>query len=69
MLLDPGEYATFNKIKEAGGKIKKGAKASIAVFWKMLDTDDDEKKIPYLRYYSVFEINTQVEGLKSKRKT
>lgn len=69
MLLDPGEYATFQAITKAGGKVKKGAKSQIAVFWKMFeDKDDPEKKIPYLRYYSVFEINTQVEGLKSKRK-
>lgn len=71
MLLDPGEYATFNKIKESGGKVKKGAKSQIAVFWKMVDGADAEgnpKKIPYIRYYSVFEINTQVEGLESKRK-
>ena len=71
MLLDPGEYATFNKIKESGGKVKKGAKAQIAVFWKMIDGEDSEgnpKKIPYLRYYSVFEINSQVEGMDSKRK-
>ena len=69
MLLEPGEYATFNKIKEAGGKVKKGAKGQIVVFWKMFENEEDpDKKIPSLRYYTVFEINTQVEGLKSKRK-
>jgi antirestriction protein ArdC len=71
MLLDPGEYATFRAITKAGGKVKKGAKSQIAVFWKMMDGTDSEgnpKQIPYMRYYSVFEINTQAEGLKSKRK-
>ena len=72
LLLDPGEYATFNKIKESGGHVKKGEKASIAVFWKMNRVQDEndpdkEKLIPFLRYYSVFEINTQAEGLLSKR--
>lgn len=72
LLLDPGEYATFNRIKEAGGHVKKGEKASIAVFWKMNRVQDEndpdkEKLIPFLRYYSVFEINTQAEGLLSKR--
>ncbi|WP_252281384.1 zincin-like metallopeptidase domain-containing protein [Peribacillus frigoritolerans] len=37
----------------------------------MLDGEDKntgkETKIPLLRYYRVFEINTQVEGLQSKR--
>jgi antirestriction protein ArdC len=71
LLLDPGEYATWNQIKEAGGKVKKGAKGNIVVFWKLLDSKDDEddkKKIPFLRYYKVWEINSQVEGLESRRK-
>lgn len=70
-LLDAGEYATFNQIQEAGGKIKKGAKSSIVVFYKKLDIKDEEtdeeKKIPFLRYYNVWEINTQCEGMESKR--
>lgn len=72
MLLDPGEYATFNQIKEAGGKVKKGAKSEIVVFWKRLEVDDKEtgekKEIPFLRYYRVFEINHQCEGITSRRK-
>ncbi|USK77801.1 ArdC family protein [Peribacillus frigoritolerans] len=71
MLLEPGEYATFKQIKEAGGKVKKGEQSHLVVFWKMLDGEDKntgkETKIPLLRYYRVFEINTQVEGLQSKR--
>lgn len=72
MLLDDGEYATFNQIKKAGGKVKKGEKSHIVVFWKMREIEDEEteeiKNIPFARYYRVFEINTQVEGLESKRK-
>ena len=70
MLLDSGEYATFNQIKKAGGKVKKGAKSHMVVFWKWLDVEEggEEKRIPFLRYYKVFEINTQCEGLKSRRK-
>lgn len=65
MLLDTGEYATFKQIQEAGGKVKKGSRAHLVVFYKMFENDED-KKVPYLRYYNVFEINTQCEGLKSK---
>lgn len=72
MLLDPGEYATFNQIKEHGGKVKKGAKSQIVVFWKWIEKENEETgqtdKIPFLRYYNVFEINTQCEGLESRRK-
>lgn len=71
-LLDPGEYATFKQIQEAGGKVKKGEKSHLVVFWKWLDIEDqdtgEEKRIPFLQYYRVFEINTQCEGMKSKRK-
>ncbi|PFP29367.1 antirestriction protein [Bacillus sp. AFS073361] len=69
MLLPPGEYATFKQIAEAGGKVKKGAKSSIVVFWKWLEKEENGKieKVPLLRYYRVFDINSQVEGLNSKR--
>lgn len=73
LLLEPGEYATFKQITEAGGKVKKGEKGHIVVFWKWLEKEDEEtgetEKVPLLRYYKVFEINTQCEGLESKRKT
>ena len=70
LLLDSGgEYATAKQIMASGGKIKKGSKASIAVFYKMLKhSEDEEKTFPLLRYYSLFDINTQVEGLTSKKK-
>lgn len=78
LLEDPGEYATFNQIKAAGGRVKKGAKAKMVVFWKMLpaknnpdrkqgdDEDEPERVIPYLRYYNVFNISTDCEGLLPK---
>lgn len=71
MLLDGGEYATFNQIKEAGGTVKKGEKSHLVVFWKMLHVEDKDtekdKKIPLLRYYRVFEVGTQTEGIQTKR--
>lgn len=75
MLLDGGEYATFNQVKAAGGRIKKEElkKSHIVVFWKWIEKEDKEgdkkEKFPLLRYYRVFEINTQCEGLQSKQKT
>jgi antirestriction protein ArdC len=69
MLLEEGEYATFKQITEAGGKVKKGAKSEIVVFWKWIEKEEEGKieKIPFLRYYNVFNIATQVDGLESKR--
>ena len=65
----PGEYATFKQIQQAGGYVRKGQKASMVVFWKWIEQEDEEtgekKEIPFLRYYNVFHID-QCEGLKPK---
>ena len=65
----PGEYATFKQIQAAGGYVRKGEKAHMVVFWKWIETEDEEtgekKEIPFLRYYNVFHID-QCDGLKPK---
>ena len=65
----PGEYLTFKQCQQAGGRIRKGEKASMVVFWKWLEQEDEEtgekKEIPFLRYYNVFHID-QCEGLRAK---
>lgn len=74
-LLPPGEYATFNQVCEAGGKVNKGAKGNLVIFWKpptkRVDDDDEEeteaRRAPLLRYYHVFEITTQCTGLEPRR--
>ena len=69
-----GEYATFKQWDQIGGKVKKGEKAEIVVFWKLQEAQvKDEtgeiriKKIPILRYYNVFHIS-QVEKCASASK-
>lgn len=68
LLSKVGEYATFAQWSNLGGKINKGAKAEIVIFWKWLeevvkDTDDDGNEVekirrtPLLRYYQVFHIS------------
>lgn len=62
LLSKPGEYATYKQITEAGGQVKKGAKAQMVVFWKQItikemnpDTNvEEEKTIPVLKYFNVF---------------
>lgn len=65
----PGEYLTFKQCSEAGGKIRKGEKASMVVFWKWIEQEDEEtgekKEIPFLRYYNVFHID-QCEGITAR---
>ena len=69
ILEKPGEYASWNQWKNLGGHIKKGAKAEMVVFWKIIDVEEkndkgeiEKKKLPLLRYYNVFHIS-QVEGV------
>lgn len=72
LLGKPGEYATFNQINKEGGKVKKGAKGKMVVYWNMYKKeevgDDGEKKIkviPVLKYFKVFNLN-DCEGIKKK---
>lgn len=68
LLGEPGEYLTLNQCNKEGGRIKKGVKAKLVVFWKILEKEDEKskmQKIPVLRYYNVFHIN-DCEGIKPK---
>ena len=61
-----GEYLTFKQCTDEGGTVKKGEKASMIVFWKILEEIDQETgeiiKTPFLRYYKVFHID-QCDGI------
>lgn len=72
----PGEYLTWKQIEELGGKVRKGAKAGMVVFFKSLVIEDKEnidpetgkaktKTVPYLQYYNVFHLD-DVEGIDTK---
>jgi antirestriction protein ArdC len=61
------EFATFNQIRAHKGHVKPGEKGTPVVFWKFLKREDKdtgkEKKIPLLRYFTVFNVADQTEGL------
>lgn len=71
--LPVGEYITFNQCKAEGGKLRKGAHGFPVVYWnfvKKTEQDPDtgeqvERKIPFLKYYTVFKIE-DCEGLEQK---
>lgn len=74
MLLNkPGEYLTFNQVKQAGGHVRKGEKSSFVVFWRIYQKEEvvDGKSctttIPLLKYINVFHID-QCEGVKPRLK-
>ena len=59
-------WLTYNQAKQQGGNVRKGEKSSMVVFWKQFETKDretgEDKKIPVLRYYNVFNL-AQIEGI------
>lgn len=79
---EPGEFATFDQVKRAGGKVKKGEKSQIVAGWivetkPIIDPDTNDPKLyedgkpitktTYaLKYYRVFNILTQCEGITPK---
>lgn len=83
LLGKPGEYLTFRQCQDEGGKVKKGAKAQLVVFWKMMHRDKKDSAgntirdvnglpvddpVPVLRYYNVFHIS-DCEGIEPKYST
>ena len=80
LLGEKGEYMSYRECIEVGGKIRKGAKGRMVVFWKWIETEKTDEsghficgdnglplmtKIPYLRYSNVFHIR-DCEGVKPK---
>ena len=69
-----GEYLSYAQAIKEGGRVKKGEKGHIVVFWKWLEKKLDEEdengeqkvqRIPFLKYSTVFEVS-QCEGIKAK---
>jgi antirestriction protein ArdC len=61
-------FLTWNQVQDLGGSVIKGSKSHPVVFWKILDVtrqDGSPDKIPYLRYYRVFHVDS-VSGIESK---
>jgi len=61
-------FLTFNQVRELGGKVKRGAEASLVIFWswkeksKTVDGKEETETYPVLQYYHVFNI-TQTDGI------
>lgn len=59
-------WLTFNQVKQRGGYVRRGERATPVVFWKQLQVADQDREdirtIPLLRYYSVFNVE-QTDGI------
>jgi antirestriction protein ArdC len=64
-------WLSFRQVQSIGGSVRKGERAFLVVFWKMLDVEDSDRKqgakehrhVPLLRYYKVFNVE-QCENIK-----
>lgn len=81
LLGEPGEYITFHACKKEGGHVKKGSKAKMVVFWKMIQVKDVDadgnlkldadgnvklKSVPVLKYDQVFHIK-DCQGIEPRK--
>ena len=61
-------WLTYKQALAVGGNVRKREKACPVVFWKWLDVEDTadnaHKRVPFLRYYSVFNA-AQCEGIEA----
>jgi len=61
-------WLTYKQAVDLGGHVKRGSKSMPVIFWKMLDKtttgSETNEKIPFLRYYSVFN-SDQCENIKT----
>ncbi len=65
-------WLTFNQAKKKGGSVRKGEKGRRVVFWQWFvkkiedqtSGEITEKKLPVLRYYTVFNLE-QIEGIEA----
>ena len=59
-------WLTLNQANRMGGRIKKGEKSTIVVFWKVVERKNEEtgktEERPVLRYYRVFNFE-QTDGI------
>lgn len=59
-------WVSYKQAQSLGGTVKKGEKGSIVVFWNWVErkneTTGKDEKIPFLRYYTVFNLE-QCEGI------
>lgn len=58
-------WLTWNDIQNMGGRVRKGSKSAIVIYFKVLEIDnggEDPDKVPMLRHYRVFNADV-VDGL------
>ena len=68
-------WLTYKQAQALGGEVRKGEKGTKIVFWKIFEKDEiqadgstDLKRIPFLRHYTVFNLE-QIDGIEDPTPT
>jgi len=63
-------WVSFKQVSSLGGTVNKGEKGTPVVYWNWIEKEDPEtqkpKKIPFIRYYTVFNVQ-QTSGIPSEK--
>src|SRR5436853_4809106 len=68
-------WMTYKQAQDMGGHVRKGEKSTLVVFWKWLQVgvesepqteDETLRRIPFLRYYNVFNLE-QIDGIPASK--
>lgn len=63
-------FLTYKQARELGAHVKKGEESQIVVFWNWQEKENritkEKEKIPFLRYYRVFNV-AQCEGIPKEK--
>ena len=59
-------FLTFNQVKGLGATVNKGAKSLPVIYWELLDHREEDKKIPFLRHYRVFNVEDTTVPVESQ---
>jgi len=61
-------WLTLKQANDLGGRVRRGERSTLVVFWKMVEVEDKEtgekRERPFLRYYRVFNVE-QCEGIET----
>ena len=59
-------WLTYRQAQERGGQVRRGERSTLAVFWKLWETEDrktgEATKVPVLRYFNLFNAD-QCDGV------
>lgn len=68
------KWATFNQVNKLGGRVKKGEKSTVVIYWQWIkkeverpNGEKEEIRFPYVKSYQVFNLEQTTVEIKTKK--